>query len=191
MKLDTLSEPSAHLIEENVVLPEDTFSSYLNYLLYELVHCKPIVILVSVITTLVLLIIPFHNIDICAVVFMISFSLSILSLFLVVMHKFVLPVAEQGFIIKLLVEVIAYKPAGMAWGTIACNMNQYLFKERLWNTPYYFFTTFIREVNSGSLSDSSSNNTEDTQSPVSAKKTSNDPNRFHYIRSDPFLMTYV
>ena len=35
VKMDTLDEPSAHLIEENVALPEDTFSSHLSYVLYE------------------------------------------------------------------------------------------------------------------------------------------------------------
>ncbi|KAM3170909.1 ULP1-interacting protein 3 [Saccharomyces cerevisiae] len=88
VKMDTLDEPSAHLIEENVALPEDTFSSHLSY---------------------------------C--------------------HE--------------------------------------------------FFTTLIKEVNSGSHSDSSSNSAEDTQSSVSAGKTSNGPNNFDSIRSDPILMAYV
>lgn len=79
-------------------------------------------------------------------------------------------------------------------------MNQYLFMKRLWYTPYYFysgkkchefFTTLIKEVNSGSHSDSSSNSAEDTQSPVSAGKTSNGLNNFDSIRSDPILMAYV
>ncbi|CAI6380387.1 CNT_HP2_G0000750.mRNA.1.CDS.1 [Saccharomyces cerevisiae] len=46
-------------------------------------------------------------------------------------------------------------------------------------------------MNSGSHSDSSSNSAEDTQSSVSAGKTSNGPNNFDSIRSDPILMAYT
>ncbi|CAH1828122.1 unnamed protein product [Saccharomyces cerevisiae] len=43
-KLDTSNEPSAHLIEENVALPEDTFRSYLSYWIYDILHYKPFTI---------------------------------------------------------------------------------------------------------------------------------------------------
>ncbi|CAI4239873.1 CPI_1c_G0000790.mRNA.1.CDS.1 [Saccharomyces cerevisiae] len=199
-KLRTLNEAGTHLIEENVVLPKEIFSSYWNYLLYEMAHCKPIMVLLSVITTLGVLITLFHNNDACSIIFGISLFISSLVLLVVVLSTFADPITEQDFVIKLSVEVIARKPVEKAWGTVAYNMNQYLFMEGLWHTPYYFysgkkchgfFTTLTKKVNSSSYSDFSSNSVEDTQSPVSAEKTTNGPNKFDSIRSDPILMTYI
>ncbi|CAI4244881.1 CCT_1a_G0000770.mRNA.1.CDS.1 [Saccharomyces cerevisiae] len=200
VKMNTLDEPSAHLIEENVALPEDTFSSHLSYVLYEIAHCKPIMFMIIIIVSLFSLIVLFHDNDECTVILVISLLVASMALLVVAAFTFGKAITEQEFMIKLLAEVIARKPAGKEWGTVAYNMNQYLFMERLWYTPYYFysgkkchefFTTLIKGVNSGSHSDSSSNSAEDTQSPVSAGKTSNGPNNFDSIRSDPILMAYV
>ncbi|CAI4243085.1 BDM_1a_G0000770.mRNA.1.CDS.1 [Saccharomyces cerevisiae] len=200
VKMDTLDEPSAHLIEENVALPEDTFSSHLSYVLYEIAHCKPIMFMIIIIVSLISLIVLFHDNDGCTVILVMSLIVASMALMVVAAFTFGKAITEQEFMIKLLVEVIARKPAGKEWGTVAYNMNQYLFMKRLWYTPYYFysgkkchefFTTLIKEVNSGSHSDSSSNSAEDTQSPVSAGKTSNGLNNFYSIRSDPILMAYV
>ena len=62
VKLDTLDEPSAHLIEENVALPEDTFNSYRSYILNEIARCKPLMIMFLIAVCLVLLITFFHDI---------------------------------------------------------------------------------------------------------------------------------
>ncbi|CAI4476274.1 CEI_1a_G0019370.mRNA.1.CDS.1 [Saccharomyces cerevisiae] len=200
VKMDTLDEPSAHLIEENVALPEDTFSSHLSYVLYEIAHCKPIMFMIIIIVSLISLIVLFHDNDGCTVILVMSLLVASMALLVVAAFTFGKAITEQEFMIKLLAEVIARKPAGKEWGTVAYNMNQYLFMKRLWYTPYYFysgkkchefFTTLIKEVNSGSHSDSSLNSAEDTQSPVSAGKTSNGLNNFDSIRSDPILIAYV
>ncbi|PTN15594.1 DUP240 family protein [Saccharomyces cerevisiae] len=161
VKMDTLDEPSAHLIEENVALPEDTFSSHLSYVLYEIAHCKPIMFMIIIIVSLISLIVLFHDNDECTVILMISLLVASMALLVVAAFTFGKAITEQEFMIKLLVEC------------------------------HEFFTTLIKEVNSGSHSDSSSNSAEDTQSSVSAGKTSNGPNNFDSIRSDPILMAYV
>ncbi|CAI4239262.1 AHL_G0000860.mRNA.1.CDS.1 [Saccharomyces cerevisiae] len=131
VKMDTLDEPSAHLIEENVALPEDTFSSHLSYVLYEIAHCKPIMFMIIIIVSLISLIVLFHDNDECTVILMISLLVASMALLVVAAFTFGKAITEQEFMIKLLAEVIARKPAGKEWGTVAYNMNQYLFMERL------------------------------------------------------------
>ncbi|CAI4243171.1 BDM_1a_G0000780.mRNA.1.CDS.1 [Saccharomyces cerevisiae] len=65
VKLDTLNEPSAHLIEKNVALPKDIFRSYLSYWIYEIARYTPVIILSLVIGVLVLLIIFFNDNEAC------------------------------------------------------------------------------------------------------------------------------
>ena len=135
VKMDTLDEPSAHLIEENVALPEDTFSSHLSYVLYEIAHCKPIMFMIIIIVSLISLIVLFHDNDGCTVILVMSLIVASMALMVVAAFTFGKAITEQEFMIKLLVEVIARKPAGKEWGTVAYNMNQYLFMKRLWYTP--------------------------------------------------------
>ncbi|CAI4054658.1 DUP/COS family protein SKDI_01G0840 [Saccharomyces kudriavzevii IFO 1802] len=140
VKLDTLSEPNAHLIEENVALPEDIFNSYWSYLLYEVFHYKRLTFLFLAIGILVFLIIFSHNLACVLVSVLLLIACFIIGLQIATSGGFFEPISHQDFILELLVEVIARKPAGKGWRTIAYNMNQYLFNERLWNTPYYFYS---------------------------------------------------
>ncbi|CAD6595223.1 AMH_1a_G0000750.mRNA.1.CDS.1 [Saccharomyces cerevisiae] len=139
-KLDTSNEPSAHLIEENVALPEEIFSSYFSYLLYEMAHCKPVMITFLLNTCLVLLFLFFH--DSPSTILFYIYSLLI---FVPMLGAFIkrsrAPIQNQDFEAELLVEVIKRKPAvrGKEWRTITYNMNQYLLGHGLWNTPYYFY----------------------------------------------------
>ncbi|CAI4238676.1 BAL_1a_G0000760.mRNA.1.CDS.1 [Saccharomyces cerevisiae] len=139
-KLDTSNEPSAHLIEENVALPEDTFRSYLSYWIYDILHYKPVVITFLLNTCLVLLFLFFHDsvVSILFYVFSLLFCLPMLG---ASVGEFTKPIRNQDFEINLLVEVIKRKPAvrGKEWRTITYNMNQYLFDHGLWNTPYRFY----------------------------------------------------
>ncbi|CAI4477805.1 CDG_1a_G0019600.mRNA.1.CDS.1 [Saccharomyces cerevisiae] len=140
VKLDTSNEPSAHLIEENVALPEEIFHSYFSYLLYEMAHCKPVMITFLLNTCLVLLFLFFH--DSPSTILFYIYSLLI---FVPMLGAFIkrsrAPIQNQDFEAELLVEVIKRKPAvrGKEWRTITYNMNQYLLGHGLWNTPYYFY----------------------------------------------------
>ncbi|CAI4912970.1 CRE_collapsed_G0000780.mRNA.1.CDS.1 [Saccharomyces cerevisiae] len=138
-KLDTLSEPSAHLIEENVALPEDIFSSYWSYLFHEVLHNIVIMIMFSVNVCLALLFLFFPHKKV-HFFYVLSWVVSGFIL-LVSSIVFTKPINDQDFKINLLIEVIARKPAvkGKEWRTITYNMNQYLFDDDLWNTPYYFY----------------------------------------------------
>ncbi|CAI4244500.1 ADE_G0000810.mRNA.1.CDS.1 [Saccharomyces cerevisiae] len=138
-KLDTLSEPSAHLIEENVALPEDIFSSYWSYLFHEVLHNIVIMIMFSVNVCLALLFLFFPHRKV-HFFYVLSWVVSGFIL-LVSSIVFTKPINDQDFKINLLIEVIARKPAvkGKEWRTITYNMNQYLFDDDLWNTPYYFY----------------------------------------------------
>ncbi|GMC39717.1 unnamed protein product [Saccharomyces cerevisiae] len=115
VKMDTLDEPSAHLIEENVALPEDTFSSHLSYVLYEIAHCKPIMFMIIIIVSLISLIVLFHDNDGCTVILVMSLIVASMALVVVAAFTFGKAITEQEFMIKLLVEVIARKPAGKEW----------------------------------------------------------------------------
>ncbi|CAI4054667.1 DUP/COS family protein SKDI_01G0870 [Saccharomyces kudriavzevii IFO 1802] len=118
--------------------PEDVFNSYWSYLLYEMAHYKPILSLLVVIVSLVLLILFFHDNEVCVVASIVSLIFCIFILPFI-SDAFTQPISDKDFKIKLSAEVIALRPAGKGWGTTAYNMNQYLFDEGLWNTPYYFY----------------------------------------------------
>ncbi|CAI4929899.1 CGH_3_HP_G0040650.mRNA.1.CDS.1 [Saccharomyces cerevisiae] len=141
VKLDTSNEPSAHLIEENVALPEEIFHSYLSYILYEMVHYIPIVIIFLLNVCLVLLFLFFHDGPGTILFYVFSLFCSLPMLVASVGEFIMKPIRNQDFKINLLVEVIKRKPAvkGKEWRTITYNMNQYLFDHRLWNTPYCFY----------------------------------------------------
>lgn len=49
----TPNGPTAHLIEENIVLPKDMFNSYGSYLLNEVLHSKSIMFFVLIIVGLI------------------------------------------------------------------------------------------------------------------------------------------
>ncbi|CAI4054670.1 DUP/COS family protein SKDI_01G0880 [Saccharomyces kudriavzevii IFO 1802] len=139
-KLDARNEPSAHLIEENVALPEDMFKSYWSYLLYEVVRYKPIMVFVLIKVSLILFGVIFHDNEDC-VGFSMLFLFFTLLISIYPVTLFWLRVNDRDFEIELLVEVIARKPAvkGKEWRTITYKMNRYLFNEGKWNTPYYFY----------------------------------------------------
>ncbi|CAI4037123.1 hypothetical protein SMKI_01G0820 [Saccharomyces mikatae IFO 1815] len=141
LKMNTLDEPAAHLIEDNVALPEDMFSSYLGYLFYELAHFPPFILMLLVTTSLVSLLVFFH--DSYRSTFFYVFS-SLVSGFLLQGTLIVFcdeSVRDHEFDTKLLVEVITRKPAvkGKEWRTITYKMNQYLFDRGHWFTPYFFY----------------------------------------------------
>ncbi|CAI4054661.1 uncharacterized protein SKDI_01G0850 [Saccharomyces kudriavzevii IFO 1802] len=133
VKLDTLSQLEAHLIEDNVALPEDIFSSYPSYLLYELAHYKPTMSLFMVLMILISLTVVFRENFTCLVIFLASIVL-ICCLSPVALCPFEEQISEELYQIKLLLEVITRKPAvrGREWRTITYNMNQYLFDNGLW-----------------------------------------------------------
>ncbi|CAI4238703.1 BMC_2a_G0000830.mRNA.1.CDS.1 [Saccharomyces cerevisiae] len=140
-KSDSLDEPSAYLIEKNVALPKDIFGSYLSYWIYEAAHCTPAMILSLVIGVLVLLIIFFNDNEAClafSVAFLLIFSVILV---LVLILRFGPQISDEDFKCKLLMEIITRKPTvkGKEWRTITYKMNQYLFDNDLWNTPYYFY----------------------------------------------------
>ncbi|CAI4240720.1 CFF_collapsed_G0000800.mRNA.1.CDS.1 [Saccharomyces cerevisiae] len=138
-KSDSLDEPSAYLIEENVALPKDIFHSYLSYWIYEAAHCTPVMFLSLVIGVLISIIILFHDNKNCVGV-SVGFLVTFFIIFGCVLGGiFGIPICDRDFKIKLLGETIARRPAGREWRTVAYNMNQYLFDEGLWYTPYYFY----------------------------------------------------
>ncbi|QHS71451.1 DUP/COS family protein SPAR_A00750 [Saccharomyces paradoxus] len=121
-------------------LPEDTFSSYWSYLLYELAHYKPTLILFLIVVSLLSLIVLYRNNEVCVGVSVVLILLCFCSSGVIIGEGFEKPITHEDFETNLSVEVIVRKPAGKEWGTVAYNMNQYLFNERLWNTPYYFYS---------------------------------------------------
>ena len=140
-KSDSLDEPGAYLIEENVALPKDIFHSYLSYWIYEAAHCTPVMLLSLVIGVLISIIILFHDNENCvgvSVGFLLIFS-GILVIVLIL--RFGPQISDEDFKCKLLMEIITRKPTvkGKEWRTITYKMNQYLFDNDLWNTPYYFY----------------------------------------------------
>ncbi|CAI1998156.1 hypothetical protein SEUBUCD646_0F00410 [Saccharomyces eubayanus] len=139
-RLDTLSEPSAPLITENVALPDVIFKSHFLYLLYEMAHYTKVVICSMIPVVLILLSLPFHDPAVYTIAFLLcGFDV----LFLAgALSSFNNPLpSNRAFQTKLLLEAITCKPAVLSeeWRTIAYNMNQYLFDQGLWNTPYYFY----------------------------------------------------
>ncbi|CAI4468701.1 CLN_G0019820.mRNA.1.CDS.1 [Saccharomyces cerevisiae] len=109
-KLDTSNEPSAHLIEENVALPEDTFRSYLSYWIYDILHYKPVVITFLLNTCLVLLFLFFHD-SVVSIFFYTSSLLFSLPMLYYSYEEFTIPIQNLDFEINLLVEVVKRKPA--------------------------------------------------------------------------------
>ncbi|CAI4056568.1 hypothetical protein SKDZ_03G0690 [Saccharomyces kudriavzevii ZP591] len=200
VKLDTLSEPNASLIGENITLPKDSFNSYLCYLLYEMAHYKLTMIPFVVIVISTLMIVFFHNIVLCNVVF----GLLIFAFFFVSMGALIAfneSFSDEEFKIKLLLEVITRKPAvkGKEWRIITYNMNQHLFDNGLWNTPYYFycdqscygfFRHLIKGKNPGANSSSSANDVENTQSDAPATEPSNEVTKSYSFSADPILEAY-
>ena len=119
VKMDTLDEPSAHLIEENVALPEDTFSSHLSYVLYEIAHCKPIMFMIIIIVSLISLIVLFHDNDGCTVILVMSLIVASVALVVVAAVTFGKAITALEFMIMVVVEGGARAPAGRAGGTVA------------------------------------------------------------------------
>ncbi|CAI4238443.1 BAK_1a_G0000760.mRNA.1.CDS.1 [Saccharomyces cerevisiae] len=142
VKLDTLNEPSAHLIEKNVALPKDIFRSYLSYWIYEIARYTPVIILSLVIAVLVLLIIFFNDNEPCVFNSAIFAFTSLVVLLIILGDGNPKLVSRRNFRTKLLVDVITRKPAveGKEWRIITYNMNQYLFNHGQWHTPYYFYS---------------------------------------------------
>ncbi|AJO97813.1 Prm9p [Saccharomyces cerevisiae YJM1444] len=141
VKLDALNEPSAHLIVENVALPEDTFRSYWSYLLYEMAHYKPTMFTIVITVSLILLLVFFHDKETCVLVSMLLLILMCPLISMAAIIAFNHQTGDIDFKVKLLMEIITRKPAveGKEWRTITYQMNQYLFDNDLWNTPYYFY----------------------------------------------------
>ncbi|CAI4037126.1 SMKI01G0845 [Saccharomyces mikatae IFO 1815] len=121
-------------------LPEDIFHSYWNYLFNEVVHYLPIMVVVLIIVGLVLSMVHFRDSKPCVHVLGVLLFLTPFAL-IVPICFFREQLGDRNFQRKLLVEVITRKPAvkGKEWKTITYNMNQYLFVNNLWNTPYYFY----------------------------------------------------
>nr|CAI6459121.1 CFF_HP1_G0000750.mRNA.1.CDS.1 [Saccharomyces cerevisiae] len=142
VKLDTLNEPSAQLIEENVALPKDIFRSYLSYWIYEIARYTPVMILSLVIGVLVLLIIFFNDNEACVFNSAILAFTSLVGLLIILGDGNPKLVSRRNFRTELLVDVITRKPAveGKEWRIITYNMNQYLFNHGQWHTPYYFYS---------------------------------------------------
>ncbi|CAI4972745.1 BTE_HP_G0035670.mRNA.1.CDS.1 [Saccharomyces cerevisiae] len=142
VKLDTLNEPSAHLIEKNVALPKDIFRSYLSYWIYEIARYTPVMILSLVIGVLVLLIIFFNDNEACVFNSAILAFTSLVGLLIILGDGNPKLVSRRNFRTELLVDVITRKPAveGKEWRIITYNMNQYLFNHGQWHTPYYFYS---------------------------------------------------
>ncbi|CAI4242607.1 CQI_4a_G0000840.mRNA.1.CDS.1 [Saccharomyces cerevisiae] len=201
VKLDTLNEPSAHLIEENVALPKEIFSSYWSYVPYEMARYKPIVIVLLLNVCLVLLFLFFHDgvVSILFYVFSLLFSLPMLYCSY---EEFTIPIQNLDFEINLLVEVVKRKPAvkGREWRTIAYNMNQYLFDHRLWDTPYYFyddedchsyFLSLIEGRTFKKQEESSASNVTDAQSNDETAGTPNEAAESFTFHSGPNYQKYL
>ncbi|AJO93988.1 Uip3p [Saccharomyces cerevisiae YJM693] len=199
-KLDTSNEPSAQLIEENVALPKDIFRSYLSYWVYEAAHCTPVMFSSLVIGVLISIIILFHDNENC-VVFSVVFLVIFFIIFVCVLGGiFGQPICDRDFKIKLLGETIARRPAGREWRTVAYNMNQYLFDEGLWYTPYYFycgrkcqyfFNNLVKIEGPNTHPSSPTNDEENTQPDASEIEVLNVVGRFFIHSPDPILEAYL
>ena len=148
VKLDTLNEPSAHLIEKNVALPKDIFRSYLSYWIYEIARYTPVMILSLVIGVLVLLIIFFNDNEACVFNSAILAFTSLVGLLIILGDGNPKLVSRRNFRTELLVDVITRKPAveGKEWRTITYNMNRYIFDHGLWILPTTFTVMKIATV---------------------------------------------
>ncbi|CAI4671000.1 ADE_G0038390.mRNA.1.CDS.1 [Saccharomyces cerevisiae] len=184
VKLDVLNEPSAHLIEENVALPEDTFRSYWSYLLYEMAHYKPIIFMTPITASLILSIVLFHDIPGILTFSVISLLLSIIIL-LISIGTFAAGTWDKDSKVKLLLEVIARKPAvgGKEWRIIARNMNQYLFDHGQWSPRITFF------VNIGAMNFSKALSNRKGRTHIRARQRTVQRIR-QQISSDPVLEAY-
>ncbi|CAI4054347.1 hypothetical protein N7582_000067 [Saccharomyces uvarum] len=194
----TSDEPNASLIADYITLPDNIFGSEFTHLFYEMVHFRPFVWLFLVLAVVILSVVYCHN-----NVFYNLIALVVIPYFmcLFAVIAFNQQISDESFKIKLLMEVITYKPAvkGREWRTITYNMNQYLFCNGLWTTPYYFysemrcsdfFRTLIRGRNYGTPSDSSTSEAENTQPEMPAAASSNDAARSHIFSPDPIFEAY-
>lgn len=73
-------------------------------------HYKPIIVRLSVITTLGLLITLLRNINTCVIIFAILIVLCLCAFTLPTIISFLQLIGQQGFMVKLLAEVVARKP---------------------------------------------------------------------------------
>ncbi|KOH01397.1 DUP/COS family protein DI49_0065 [Saccharomyces eubayanus] len=191
-------EPNASLIADYITLPNNIFTSKFPHLFHEMAHFKPFVWLFLVLAISILSVVYCHN--------NVFYNLIVLVVVPYFMCLFALiafnqPISDESFKIKLLMEVITYKPAvkGREWRTITYNMNQYLFCNGLWTTPYYFysemtcydfFRTLIKGRISGTPSDSSTSDAENTQPEVPAADAPDDAARSHIFSPDPIFEAY-
>lgn len=139
-KSDTSKGLDAQLIEKNVALPKDIFRSYLSYLIYDMLHYKPIMVLGAVSVGSVLSIVFLHDNIACVVISAVLAGISLFAL-MILGDGYLKPVSRRDFSAELLVEVITRKPTveGKEWKIITYKMNQYLFNHGQWHTPYYFY----------------------------------------------------
>ncbi|CAI4055806.1 hypothetical protein SUVZ_01G0760 [Saccharomyces uvarum] len=197
VKLDTLSEPSVPLITENIVLPNDIFKSRFSYLLYELAHDKLVMVPFVIPVILVLIALNFRY-DAVYIIAGIAGIYDIFGLVISLVH-FMSPISDKGFKIKLLAEVIARKPAGEEWRTIAYNLNRYLFDNDLWNTPYYFygghncdsyFQDLIGRARQAAQEKPSTKDADNTEPDTPPAQAPSDTPESHAYSSDPILEAY-
>ena len=117
--MNTLDEPAAHLIEDNVALPEDMFSSYPSYLFYETAHFPPLAVMLLVTTGLVSLLVFFHDSYRSTLFYvfssLVSVPLLVRSLILYCRKQ----VRDHDFDTELLLEVITRKPVYIRSWTMA------------------------------------------------------------------------
>ena len=146
VKLDTLNrgipdQPDAPLISEVIVLPVDVFKSYFTYLLYEKAHFSPVVFtFVALVFVIFLFIItPPHDNKVCDIILLASMVVNFSCFVIELLLMSYMPLCSNAKI-KLLLEVIAHKPpvGGVEWKFITYNMNQYLYDQGSWGTPYFF-----------------------------------------------------
>ncbi|AJQ34989.1 BMC_2a_G0005820.mRNA.1.CDS.1 [Saccharomyces cerevisiae] len=200
VKLDTLGEQNVLSSAENITLPEDTFKSYTTYLLYEMAHYKPMIFSFLALSVSILIVVIFHNVKACDVVF--GFSIFVTSiLFLSTLIPFNVYISDEGFRIKLLLEVITHRPAvkGKEWRAITDNMNQYLLDNGLWSTRYYFYSTercykffrfLVKEKPPGVNVNSSVKDATSTQIDAPANEASNEVIKCFSFSSDPIFEAY-
>lgn len=134
-------KPNVSPVPGNTALPKDTFESYFSYLLYEITQFPPFVLSFVV---LIILIVSAENCNVHSfyvLLFVWLFIADFLGLGYSV-FRFNAGSFDDNCDTKLLLEVITRKPAvkGKEWRTITYNMNQYLFDNGLWDTPYYFYS---------------------------------------------------
>ncbi|CAI4065286.1 hypothetical protein SUVZ_08G3620 [Saccharomyces uvarum] len=185
---------SASPVPGNIALPKDTFESYFSYLLYEITHFSPFVFSFVV---LIILIISVENLNVHTfyiVLFVWLFIADFMGLGYSV-FRFNAGSFDDNCNTKLLLEVITRKPAvkGEEWRTITCNMNQYLFDNELWDTPYYFHSEnschryFITLLEGKHLYPQSDTTAIDAQWDVLESETSDDAAKSYTFSSKPDL----